>query len=223
MRGGEPERTHNDRRTGCDAWRSAASEATKRRLESIMAAATRSAVHVAVAARSQTGVGAQTTSVEAAVYLAWRCGCPTDTLPPNDVAKTTKDCKRENDAWKVDADPWKGGPGEERSMVRGLAASKASVGRTAGMMLWEQVANAPAQQEVHKHATQLWRMIGNQVRPQHKDMHVLLEPWGTAPTTRLDGAFCEDIRADSVKRKRKKKMNKHKFKKRRKLNRHKNI
>lgn len=45
---------------------------------------------------------------------------------------------------------------------------------------------------------------------------------GTAHPSRLAGTVCEDIRADSVKRKRKKKMNKHKHRKRRKLDRHKN-
>lgn len=221
----EPERTHNDRRTCLDASLSAAShtsQTAKRRPEGDMAAATRSAVRKVVAARSQTGAGAQTPSVEAAVNLAWMSWCPTETLPQNDVAKATKGCKRAEDAWKVDEEAWKGGPGEARSMIRGFAASKASIGHTAGTPLWEQVENAPARQEVQTHAKQLRRIFGNQVRPQRKDMHLLLEPWEMAPNDRLDGTACEDIRADSVKRKRKKKMNKHKFKKRRKLNRHKN-
>lgn len=67
-----------------------------------------------------------------------------------------------------------------------------------------------------------WKMVGGHLAPCNEVRQILWKPDDIGIPSRPSGYVVEDIRADSVKRKRKKKMNKHKQRKRRRLNRHKN-
>lgn len=186
-----------------------------------MAASTRVAVHKVAASSAWRGNGATLSSVEAAVSLAALSWCPTAPTRQSEICSEMARWERERDACKTDAKLWDAHLGRNRSIVEGCAAKTAPVGRTPETQTDNSDA-MPGQREVPESATKLWKLFGDRMRPHREHTLVLWEPLGTAHPSRLAGTVCEDIRADSVKRKRKKKMNKHKHRKRRKLDRHKN-
>lgn len=101
----------------------------------------------------------------------------------------------------------------------GLTRSSPSLFQERGKMGFDSQLN---DEERIRRLNKAWKMVGDHVVPTNEVCQVLWKPDDVGVPSGPAGSVVEDMRADSVKRKRKKKMNKHKQRKRRRLNRHKN-